>query len=32
VNLDNVTILELSIVQDINGGGACASLAQLRLA
>jgi hypothetical protein len=32
VDLNNVTILELSIVPDINGGGACASLAQLRLA
>jgi hypothetical protein len=32
VNLNEVTILELSIVPDINGGGACASLAQLRLA
>lgn len=32
VDLNNVTILELSIVPDINGGDACASLAQLRLA
>jgi len=32
VNLDNVTTLELSIVPDISGGPARASLAQLRLA
>ena len=32
VNLDGVTALELSIVPDIGGGGARASLAQLRLA
>jgi hypothetical protein len=32
VNLDGVTNLELSIVPDISGGPARASLAQLRLA
>ena len=32
VDLDGVTALELSIIPDINGGPACASLAQLRLA
>ena len=32
VDLDGVTMLELSIVPDISGGGARASLAQLRLA
>jgi hypothetical protein len=32
VDLDQVIILELSIVPDINGGSACASLAQLQLA
>lgn len=32
VNLDNVTNLELSIVPDISGGPARASLAQLRVA
>ena len=32
VDLDGVTALELSIIPDISGGPACASLAQLRLA
>jgi hypothetical protein len=32
VELPAVTMLELSIVPDISGGNACASLAQLRLA
>jgi hypothetical protein len=32
LNLDGVTALELKIVPDISGGGARASLAQLRLA
>lgn len=32
VNLAAVTILELSIIPDINGGNACATLEQLRLA
>lgn len=32
VNLDGVSVLELSIVPNISGGDACASLAQLRLA
>jgi hypothetical protein len=32
VDLDGVTMLELSIIPDISGGGARASLAQLRLA
>ncbi len=32
VDLDGLTILELSITPDISGGGTCASLAQLRLA
>jgi hypothetical protein len=32
VDLNGVTVLELSIVPDISGGGARASLAQLRLA
>jgi hypothetical protein len=32
LELDEVTALELRIVPDINGGGAFASLAQLRLA
>jgi hypothetical protein len=32
VDLDGVTVLELKIVPDISGGGAQASLAQLRLA
>ena len=32
VNLSNVTILELTIVPDIGGGAACASLKRLRLA
>ena len=32
VDLDGLTMLELSIIPDISGGGACASLAQLRLA
>ena len=32
VDLDSVTVLELSIVPNISGGPACASLAQLRLA
>lgn len=32
VELPAVTVLELSIVPDISGGSACASLAQLRLA
>ncbi|MBM4294671.1 MAG: hypothetical protein FJ126_07190 [Deltaproteobacteria bacterium] len=32
INLDGVTTLELKIVPDISGGGARASLAQLRLA
>ena len=32
VNLDGATVLELRIVPDISGGGACASLEQLRLA
>ena len=32
VELDGLTALELSIVPDISGGPACASLAQLRLA
>lgn len=32
VDLLGVTVLELSIVPDIRGGSACASLAQLRLA
>jgi hypothetical protein len=32
VDLDGVTALELSIVPNISGGPACASLAQLRLA
>lgn len=32
VELPAVTVLELSIIPDISGGSACASLAQLRLA
>jgi len=32
IDLDGVTALELRIVPDISGGGACASLAQLGLA
>jgi len=32
VELDGLTLLELSIIPDISGGGACASLAKLRLA
>jgi hypothetical protein len=32
VDLPGVTVLELTIVPDIRGGDACASLAQLRLA
>jgi hypothetical protein len=32
VNLDGVTTLELDVVPSINGGQACATLAQLRLA
>ena len=32
VDLSGVTILELSIIPDISGGSACASMAQLRLA
>ena len=32
VELPAVTMLELSIIPDISGGNACASLAQLRLA
>ena len=32
VELDGLTILELDIIPDISGGGAVASLAQLRLA
>lgn len=32
VDLSGVTVLELSIIPDISGGSACASLAQLRLA
>ena len=32
VELSRVTALELRIVPDISGGGACASLAQMRLA
>ena len=32
VELNGVTALELRIVPDISGGGACASLAQMRLA
>jgi hypothetical protein len=32
VDLDGVTALELSIIPDISGGPACASLAQLHLA
>ena len=32
VELNRVTALELRIVPDISGGGACASLAQMRLA
>jgi hypothetical protein len=32
VDLDRLTMLELSIIPDISGGGARASLAQLRLA
>jgi len=32
VELDGLTILELEIIPDISGGGALASLAQLRLA
>jgi hypothetical protein len=32
VKLDGVTALELEIVPDISGGGACASLAQMSLA
>jgi hypothetical protein len=32
VDLASVTVLELSIIPDISGGDACASLAQLRLA
>lgn len=32
VQLDGVTALELTIVPDINGGPACASLAELRVA
>jgi hypothetical protein len=32
VDLSSVTVLELSIIPDISGGGAHASLAQLRLA
>lgn len=32
VKLNGVTALELEIVPDISGGGACASLAQMRLA
>jgi hypothetical protein len=32
IDLDGVTALELRIVPDISGGGACASLAQLSLA
>jgi len=32
VDLDGVTVLELSIIPDLSGGPACASLAQLRLA
>jgi hypothetical protein len=32
VDLQAVTVLELSIIPDINGGNACASLARLRLA
>ena len=31
VDLDGLTMLELSIIPDISGGGACASLAQLWL-
>ncbi len=32
VDLDGVTILELTIIPDISGGDACASLGQLRIA
>ena len=32
VELDGLTVLELSIIPDISGGCACASVAQLRLA
>jgi hypothetical protein len=32
VDLQAVTVLELSIIPDINGGNACASLARVRLA
>ena len=32
VDLDGLTILELDIIPDISGGGARASLAQIRLA
>jgi hypothetical protein len=32
VDLAGVTVLELSIIPDISGGSACASVAQLRLA
>jgi hypothetical protein len=32
VDLSGVTVLELSIIPDISGGDACASLTQLRLA
>jgi len=32
VNLDGLRLLELSIIPDISGGDACASLARLRLA
>jgi hypothetical protein len=32
IDLDGVTVLELKIVPDINGGRAHASLAQLRVA
>jgi len=32
VKLNGVTALEVEIVPDISGGGACASLAQMRLA
>lgn len=32
VDLDGLTTLELSIIPDLSGGPACASLAQLRLA
>ena len=32
IDLQPVTVLELSIIPDISGGNACASLAQMRLA